>query len=82
MKKDVITLVPVSSSPQWTAIDVSATALNGIDVGDPVSFNPVGQTGVNLATYGMITAYVSALNEITFGYRLLSQSVDLIVWTP
>lgn len=76
--------VPQPSNPAhtgWVDVDVTGTPLAGVLPGTPVVLNPVDQSG-NLTTLGLIVAYVSAPDVITFGVKTLTSPVDLLVSIP
>lgn len=85
MAQDIITLTPPTPTPPgafWLDVSTVGTPLAGIAPGTPVTLNPASQTGVNLTTFGLIVAYVKATDVISFGIKLLSAPVDVLVSTP
>ena len=83
MTSTTLTVNPPSSSngTGWVDVDVSSTPLAGVQPGTPVVINPTDKN-INLSSGGLIQAFVSAADTISFGVKLLNAPVDLLVSVP
>jgi hypothetical protein len=83
MQSHTITVTPPSGNngTGWVDVDVSATPLAGVQPGTPVVINPVSKS-INITSLGLAMAFVSAPDVISFGVKLLTAPVDLLVSIP
>lgn len=82
MKKHVVTVTPPTGSngTGWVDVDVTGTPLDPIAEGDPIVINPVDKN-VSITSFGLALAFASGPNTVSFGVKLLSAPVDVLVST-
>ena len=78
------TITPPSNpapSSYWVDLDVSGSALAGVQPDTPVSINPLDKS-VNILFFGLTVAFVSAANQVSVGVKGIAQPFDVLLGIP